>query len=133
MCDEKDKFWICGDDGKISQINKLGNILKTFETPGNVIGIAFNVHHELVLITGWSNTQIYKIKCDRVVALLNLHSWLPRGLCLIANGDYLVSMRSMDRKRSKVVRYSGITITQIIENNNQGKSLLSVDDKSLLH
>lgn len=41
-------------------------------------------------------------------------------------------MRSMDRKRSKVVRYSGITITQIIENSNQGKSLLSVD-KSLLH
>lgn len=39
----------------------------------------------------------------------------------------------MDRRRSKVVRYSGITITQIIENSNQGKSLLSVDDKSLLH
>lgn len=31
------------------------------------------------------------------------------------------------------VRYSGIAITQIIENSNQGKSLLSVDDKFLLH
>lgn len=132
-CDRKDMLWICGDDGKISQINKLGNILKTFETPGNVIGLAFNVHHELVLITGWSDTKIYKIKCDKVVALLNLHSWLPRGLCHTTNGDFLVSMRSMDRKRSKVVRYSGTTITQIIESSNQGKSLLSVVDESLLH
>lgn len=86
-----------------------------------------------MLITGWSDTKIYKIKCDRVVALLNLHSWLPRGLCHTTNGDVLVSMRSMDTKRSKVVRYLGIAITQIIENSNQGKSLLSVDDKSLLH
>lgn len=60
---EKNKIWICGDDGKISQINKLENILKTFETPGNVIGLAFNVHQELVLIVGWSDTKIYKIKC----------------------------------------------------------------------
>lgn len=110
---EKNKIWICGDDGKISQINKLENILKTFETPGNVIGLAFNVHQELVLIVGWSDTKIYKIKCDKVVALLNLHSWLPRCLCHTANSDFLVSMRSMDTKRSKVVRNSGITITQI--------------------
>lgn len=100
MCDEKDKIWICGYDGKISQINKLGNILKTFETPGNVIGLAFNVHHEIVLITGWYDTKINKIECDRVVALLNLQSWLPRGLCHTAIDDFLVSMRSMDTKRS---------------------------------
>lgn len=48
-CDGKDKLWICGDDGKISQINRLGNILKTFETPGNVIGLVFDVHQSLCL------------------------------------------------------------------------------------
>lgn len=37
-CKGKERLWICRDDGKISQINKLGIILKTFETPGNVIG-----------------------------------------------------------------------------------------------
>lgn len=103
-CDGKDKLWICGDDGKISQINKLGNILKTFETPGNVSGLAFNVHRELVLIVGWSDTKIYKIDCDRVVTLLNLQSWLPRGLCHTANGDFLVSKRSMVTKRSTYVK-----------------------------
>lgn len=48
-CAEKDKLWICGDNDKISQINRLGNILKTFETPGNVIGVAFDVFKKLVL------------------------------------------------------------------------------------
>lgn len=134
-CDGKDKLWICGDDGKISQINRLGNILKTFETPGNVIGLAFDAHQELVFIhvVGWSDTKIYKIKWDRVVTLINLDTWLPRGLCHTTNGDFLVSMRSKDKKRSIIVRYSGITEIQMIENGNQGKSLLSFDDKSLLH
>lgn len=67
------------------------------------------------------------------MTLINLHSWLPRGLRHTTNGDFLVSMRSMDKKRIKVVRYSGITEIQIVENGSQGKSLLSVDDKSLLH
>lgn len=86
-------------------------ILKTFKTPGNVIGFAFDVHQELVLIVGGSDTKIYKIECDRVVALFNLHNWLPRGLCHTGNGDFLVSMRLMDKKRSKVVRYLGKPIT----------------------
>lgn len=42
-------------------------------------------------------------------------------------------MRSIDKKRSKIVRYSGITEIQMIENGSQGKYLLSVDDKSLLY
>lgn len=114
-------------------MNKSKIILKSFESRGNFNGLAFGVHKELVVIVGWSDTKIYKIESDRVVAPFNLDNWLPRGLCHTANGDFLVSLRSMDRKRSKVVRYLGITITQIIENSNQGKSLLSVDDKFLLH
>lgn len=62
-CEEKYKLWICGDDGRISQINRLGVFLKTFETQGYVIGLAFQEHQELVFIVGWTDTKIYKIEC----------------------------------------------------------------------
>lgn len=31
----------------VKYVNRLGIILKTFETPGNVIGFAFGVHQNL--------------------------------------------------------------------------------------
>lgn len=97
------KIWICGDDGKITQINKSRIILKTFETSGNVIGLAYKLHQELVLIVVWSDPVIYKIICDRVVAhYFNLHNWLPTGFCHKANGDFLISMRSIDKKGVEV-------------------------------
>lgn len=51
---------MCGDDGKITQKtkNKSRIILKTFKTPGNVIGLAFDVHQELVLVVVWSDPVI---------------------------------------------------------------------------
>lgn len=114
------------EDGKITQINKSRIILKTFKTPGNVIGLAFDVHQELVLIVVWSDPVIYKIVCDRILALFNLH-------CRIPSGRWLACVQWIENEvKLSDTQYSGITNTQIIENSNQGKSLLSVDDKSLL-
>lgn len=98
----KEKIWIYGDDGKITQINKSRIILKTFETSGNVIGLAYKLHQELVLIVVWSDPVIYKIVCDRVVAHFNLHNWLPRDFCHTANGYFLISMRSIYKKGEEV-------------------------------
>lgn len=132
-CERKEKIWICGDDGKVCQVKRSGIVLKTFKAPGDVIDIAFDVLYDILFVVGWASTEIYKIECDRVVALINLSSWLPRGLCHTANGDFLVSMLSTDKRRSRVVRYSGVKEIQMIEHDSQGKSLLSLDDESLLH
>lgn len=132
-CEGNEKLWTFGDDDKVCQIERSGLALNTFKVSVNVIGFAFDVLHALVFVVGWADTKIYKFECDRVVELLNLHSWLPRGLCHTANGDFLVSMLSTEKKRSRVVRYSGITEIQIIENDSKGKLLFSVENKSALH
>lgn len=66
---EKKDYGYVGMMVKKSQINKSGIILKTFETPGNVIGFTSEVHQEFAFIVGWSDTKIYKIKSDRVVTV----------------------------------------------------------------
>lgn len=42
-------------------------------------------------------------------------------------------MRSLDRTRSRVLRYSGTTETQVIENDSQGYPLFSVHTQTVLH
>lgn len=44
-----------------------------------------------------------------------------------------MSMRSIDQAQSRVVRYSGSTECQVIENDKQGKPLFSVDSTTVLH
>lgn len=41
-------------------------------------------------------------------------------------------MRSLDKRRSRVVRYSGTTETQIIKTDSQGKQLFSVGERYVL-
>lgn len=41
-------------------------------------------------------------------------------------------MRSLDKRRSRVVRYSGTTKTKIIETDSQGKQLFSVGERYVL-
>lgn len=49
------------------------------------------------------------------------------------NGNLLVSMRSKDKKQSKIVGYSGVTPIREIQNDTQGKPLFSVGTKAVLH
>lgn len=71
-------------------------------------------------------------KNNNVVTLLELSNWQPRGLCHTVNGNLLVSMRSVVDARSRVVRYSGSTECQVIENDKQGKPLFSVHSTAVL-
>lgn len=57
---------------------------------------------------------------------------MSKGLCNTVNGDLVVSMRSLCEKRSRLVRYSGTTETQVTEKGSQGKPLFSVGDQGVL-
>lgn len=67
------------------------------------------------------------------MTLLELSNWCPRGLRHTINGDHLVGMRSLDEKRSRVVRYLGTTECQVIKNDKQGKPLFSIYSQTVLH
>lgn len=127
------KVWVSGNNKTIIQIDWDGSILKTVKTSENAIGLSLNVKQELVFIKGWHDTKFFKCKNNTVVTLLELSNWRPRGLCHTENGTMLVSLRSLNDKRSRVVRYSGSKEINVIENDNQGKQLFSVHSKSVLH
>nr|XP_022307064.1 uncharacterized protein LOC111113256 isoform X2 [Crassostrea virginica]XP_022307065.1 uncharacterized protein LOC111113256 isoform X2 [Crassostrea virginica] len=125
LCDEAGKMWIIGDDQKVYQINKNGSILKTVSVSDDVLALSLSVGKELIFCTR-TDTNVYRYDDKVVRTLVDLGQWLPRGLCHSANGDLLVSMRSKYETHSRVVRYSGTTETMVIQNDRQGKPLLSV-------
>nr|XP_034320216.1 uncharacterized protein LOC117687575 [Crassostrea gigas]XP_034320217.1 uncharacterized protein LOC117687575 [Crassostrea gigas] len=131
-CEGTEKLWVCGDNRTINQIDWDGSILKTINLSGNAVGLSLNVQQELVFIQGWIDTKVFKYKNNTVVTLLELSNWRPRGLCHAVNGDLLISMRSLNEAQSRVVRYSGSTECQVIENDKRGKPLFSVHSTAVL-
>lgn len=133
-CTGKEQFWISGNDRKIHQIDKFGNILETVSAKdaNDVSSLSINKQLGLLFVVRWPDTKIYKYESNRVTTFLNLSDWCPRGLCHTVNDNLLVSMRSLDKKRSRIVRYTGTIETQIIETDSQGKQLFSVGERYVL-
>lgn len=86
-----------------------------------------------MFLKGWEDTKVFKYENNSVVTLFELSLWKPRGLYHTVNGNLLISMRSLDRTQSRVVRYSGTTETKVIENDKQGQPLFSVYSDAVLH
>lgn len=120
-CEGSNKFWTSGNLNRISQIDSNGSVLKTIEIEDTVIALSLDIHKDLVFIVNvLADTKVLKFENNKVVTLLNLTNWCASGLCHAVNGNLLVSMRSKDKKQSKVVRYSGITQIREIQNDTQG-------------
>nr|XP_022305309.1 uncharacterized protein LOC111112205 [Crassostrea virginica] len=133
LCDEAGKIWISGNDKKVYQIDQSGSIKKTVSVSNNVFALSLSVGKELIFSAGWADTKVYRYDGNVVRTVVDLGQWCPRGLCHSANGDLLVSMRSFDKTRSRVVRYTGTTEAMVIQNDRQGKPLFSVGVGSVLH
>lgn len=131
-CEGTGKIWVSGDNATINQINRDGSILKTISLSKNVTGLSLDSQQDVVFTMDWADTKVWKYKSNSEVTILELSTWRPRGLFHTINGNLLVSMRSLDAKRSRVMRYSGTTESQVIENNSQGKPLYSVDSSAVL-
>lgn len=118
MTDETRKIWTSGNDCKINMLDSRGYHLHTIETSESIMDLSTDAHGDLVFIVYWPETKIFKFESNRIVTILELSNWCPRGLCYTVNGDLLVSMRSLDESQVKVVRYAGIMKTQVIENDS---------------
>lgn len=85
----------------------------------------------VVFIVSWPDTKVYKYETNTntVKTLLELSDWCPRGLCHTMNGDLLVTMRSLDEKQCRMVRYS---CSRKAETDILGGFLFSVNSRKVL-
>nr|XP_022307066.1 uncharacterized protein LOC111113257 [Crassostrea virginica]XP_022307067.1 uncharacterized protein LOC111113257 [Crassostrea virginica]XP_022307069.1 uncharacterized protein LOC111113257 [Crassostrea virginica] len=126
LSDEAGKIWISGNDKKVYQIDQSGSIQKTVSVSDNVRALSLSVGKELIFSACWRDTKVYSYDGNVVRTVVDLGQWYPRGLCHSVNGDLLVSMCSVNKTPSRVVRYSGTTKIMVIQNDRQGKPLFSV-------
>ncbi|XP_062620212.1 uncharacterized protein LOC134281793 [Saccostrea cucullata] len=135
QCVGRDEILISGDNKTINQIDKTGSILNTIHTNDDVIALTIN--SQLQPVFSLSNlykkqTDIYIYNGNKVNVLFSTFPWFSVGLYYTRNGYLLVSMRSKDERKSRVVKYSETTEIQKIEYGNQGKPLFSTGSRAVL-
>ena len=80
----------------------------------------------------WKTRKVYKVKDDQTEAIIRLQGWKPKQLCVTPSGELLVVMRSEDETQAIVVRYSGSTVKQTFQFNND-QPLYSGNQKNQIH
>lgn len=130
-CDVAKKVWISGNNSQLYQLSRVGAVLKNINTAKSVLDLSIDLDQNVVFIVSWPDTKVYKYESNTntVKTLLELSDWCPRGLCHTMNGDLLVTMRSLDEKQSRMVRYSCNRKTQ---NDILGGFLFSVNSRKVL-
>ena len=78
-----------------------------------------------LLYSDWKTKKVYRVKNDQTEEIITLQGWEPAKLCATSSGDLLVTMYSDDKTQSKVVRYSGSTVKQTIQFDDDGQPLYS--------
>ena len=124
-CLTENKLWTRGHKDPILKLYNLqGELLESIQTKsGNApTDIAVAQNGDLVY-ADFFDKSINIIKNKQIRLLVKLRGWKPLNLCITSSGDLLVSMVSIDRKQSKVVRYSGSEEKQNIQWDDQGEAL----------
>ena len=131
-CLSDKEIWISGQDKTLKLFNLKGELIKSIETKsGNVPeDIAVAQSGKLVYtdyadgsinLVSDTHTQVGKKLLTEIQILIKLRGWRPRGLCSTSTGDLLVIMEK--KEQTKVVRFSGSTVKQSIQWDDQGQPL----------
>ncbi|XP_078335903.1 uncharacterized protein LOC144626292 [Crassostrea virginica] len=129
-CIDEEEIWTSGQlTADIKCFNTQGVLQKTIKTksgyrPGD---IAVYSDGALVYSDG-SKRTVYKVKNGQTEKIITLQGWIPFNLCVTSSGDLLVTMFSYDETQSKVVRFSGSTVKQTIQFDDDGQPLYSGND-----
>uniref|UniRef100_K1QKP3 Tripartite motif-containing protein 2 n=1 Tax=Magallana gigas TaxID=29159 RepID=K1QKP3_MAGGI len=132
VCLNEDRIWTCGKTNDIKCFNIIfkGSPPKIIKTKSGEwpADIAVNGDGDL-LYSDWSARTVNKVKYDfeQSEVLIKLQGWVPCNLCVTATGDLLITMFNDGETQSKVVRYSGSAVKQIIQYNDDGKPLFSMN------
>ncbi|XP_062612558.1 tripartite motif-containing protein 3-like [Saccostrea cucullata] len=125
ICIEGDEAWACGQDKFIRRIDIRGSMKEKIITkcepyPGDI-----SVTSQGELINSFMKSKTVNIiRQGRIETLITLPlGWHPMGLCCTRSGDVLVSLRTADGSRYKIVRYQGQTATQEIDKDDRGQNI----------
>nr|XP_022302498.1 uncharacterized protein LOC111110336 [Crassostrea virginica] len=125
-CLNEEQIWTSGMTADIKCFNIQGVLQKTIQTKSGEWPIDIAVDTTGALLYSDSKTRtVYRIKNDQTEGIITLQGWRPRNLCVTSSGDLLITMYSDDKTQSKVVRYSGSTIKQTIQFDDEGQPLYS--------
>ena len=124
-CLSDSEFWTCDEDSIMRLYNQQGELLKSVQTKSGNAPEDIAVYRKGYLVyTDDKDRSINQVNGTQTQTLIILRGqWRPIGVCSSSSGDLLVIMRSDDRKRTKVVRYSGAVEKQSIQWDDQGKPL----------
>ncbi|XP_078336103.1 uncharacterized protein LOC144626322 [Crassostrea virginica] len=128
-CLTEEEIWTSGrTTADIKCFNTQGVLQKTIKTKSGEWPRDIAVYSDGALVySDWRTRTVYKIKNDQTEEIIRLQGWRPKHLSVISSGDLLVTM--YNKTRSKVVRYSGSTVKQTIQFDDDGQPLYSGNDK----
>nr|XP_022309179.1 uncharacterized protein LOC111114924 [Crassostrea virginica] len=139
-CLSDEEIWTSGTNEIMKLYNLKGELLKSIQTKsGNAPRDIAVTRSGGLVYTDWGDRSINLVSGTQIQTLITLRGWRPLSLCSTASGDLLVIMESDhdnvnsdsdendDDKSTKVVRYSGSTVKQTIQQDDQGKPLYSPD------
>ena len=138
-CVSDEEIWTSGNNEIMRLYNLQGDLLKSVQTKsgnkpwdiavtkkGNLLYVDYN-DRSINIVSDTHAQGLIKFlgkKSDtKITTLVTLRGWRPLYLCSASSGDLLVIMDSDDNKQAKVVRYTGSTQTQTIQNDDNGKPL----------
>ncbi|XP_065944958.1 E3 ubiquitin-protein ligase TRIM71-like [Magallana gigas] len=126
FCFNDDKIWTSGPTNDIKCFSTKCALLQTIKltTRNFPRDIAINSDGSLLFLCVTTRT-VKKVKNGQTKVLITLQGWVPLNLCVTSSADLLVIMYSDNEYQCKVVRYSGPTEKQSIQNNKEGKPLYS--------
>ncbi|XP_078339251.1 uncharacterized protein LOC111108040 [Crassostrea virginica] len=129
-CLNEEQIWTSGETADIKCFNIQGVLQKTIQTKSRKFPNDIAVDRDgALLYSAGTPMTVYKVKNDQTEKIITLHGWRPTKLCVTASGDLLVTMYSDDKTQSKIVRYSGSTVKQTIQFDDEGQSLYSGNSK----
>nr|XP_022288806.1 uncharacterized protein LOC111100921 [Crassostrea virginica]XP_022288807.1 uncharacterized protein LOC111100921 [Crassostrea virginica]XP_022288808.1 uncharacterized protein LOC111100921 [Crassostrea virginica] len=129
-CLNEEEIWTSGlTTADIKCFNTQCVLQKTIKTKSGKgpNDIAVYSDGALVYSDGRKGT-VYKVKNDETEKTIRLQGWIPVNLCVTSSGGLLVTMYSDDKTQSKVIRYSGSTVKQTIQFDDDGQPLYSGND-----
>ncbi|XP_078340748.1 uncharacterized protein LOC144627486 [Crassostrea virginica] len=125
-CLNEDQIWTSGQTDDMKRFNIQGVLQKTIQTKSGEFpwDIAEDTTGALLYCNLVTST-VYKVKNEQTEKIITLQGWKPLNLCVTSSGDLLVTMFNDDRTQSEVVRYSGSSIKQTIQFDDEGQHLYS--------
>nr|XP_022298844.1 uncharacterized protein LOC111107786 isoform X2 [Crassostrea virginica]XP_022298845.1 uncharacterized protein LOC111107786 isoform X2 [Crassostrea virginica]XP_022298846.1 uncharacterized protein LOC111107786 isoform X2 [Crassostrea virginica] len=121
-CFTEEQIWTSGCTADIKCFNIQGVLQKTIQTDSRVWPDDIAIERDGALLYSDAITRtVYKVKKKFIM----LQGWKPLNLCVTSSSDLLVTMYSDNWTQCKVVRYSGSTVKQTVQFDEEGQPLYS--------